>query len=190
MKLDWRRNHSFSLKSEKYAWSDVQRLATAHTEYYLIFENVCEQGFVKSVRHFGLFGRFWHLLGEKWNWKGMSLRQILQLYIIKELLLLLVISHLRAQVFQQPGLPSAVLSQVLWTLAVLCWHPYSWYGAFLHRFDSSCCWIVAFLHFGKKFNTHSGSWGALKKHSLPLPFSFLSWVPYSAILCLWIHLCI
>lgn len=65
MKLDWKRNFSFPRENRKYTWSDVQRLDIAHIEYYLIYENVDEWSFLKSVRHFASFGKFYQLLGER-----------------------------------------------------------------------------------------------------------------------------
>lgn len=116
-------------------------------------------------------------------------------YTSKGHLLLPVPFHLHVQMFNQPGLLSAVLSHIPgfsgpW--AVLGWHPHSWYRAFWNCFASSCCQLgqlTSSLCFGKRFNPQWNPWGALEKLRAPSPpFSFLSWVLYSAILCLWICL--
>lgn len=192
--LKWRKiseETSFLWKNRKYTWSDIQRLAITHPKY-LICENMHELSFLKAFWCCGLFNKFYQILRQRWDWEWHMIEIDPATYASKVHLLQPVPFHFPAQMFKQPALLSAVLSHLpgfTGPLAVLGCHPHCCYREFLSGFGSSCCQLdqlTSSLCFGKRFNPQWSPWGALERLS-PSPFSFLSWVLYSAILCLWIR---
>lgn len=187
--LKWRKiseEISFLWKNRKYTWSDVQRLAITHSKYYLICENVHELSFLKTFWCCGLFKKNYQNSGWRWSGEGHMIE------IDPATFLLPVAFHLHGQMFEQPGLCQQTHSWAHWTLGSAGMTPpllvqsiAEWFWFQLDQLTSSLC-------FGKRFNSQWSPWGALERLSPPSPpsppSSFLSWVLYSTILCLWIRL--
>lgn len=194
--LKWRKiseEISFLWKNRKYTWSDVQRLAITHSKYYLICENVHELSFLKTFWCCGLFKKIYQNSGWRWSWEGDMIEKDPAACASKGFFSCLFPSISMARCLNSLVCVSSAPSHS-WahSWAVLGWHPHSWCRAFLSGFGSSCCQLdqLTFsLCFGKRFNPQWSPWGALGRLSPPSPpSSFLSWVLYSTILCLWIRL--
>lgn len=127
-----------------------------------------------TLDYFENFNNFWER--DKTE-RGMWLISILQLHPVRKvLLLLLIIFHLCVQMFQQPDLPSEVLSQILWVTG----HWQCWAGVLVpgtgHRWTVLVCLLPCWSPFGlsvlgETFNTRWRPWGALKRLSPPHHFS-------------------